>query len=71
MPYDLSRGGTLFQFNGSANINQYAFYIQDSIKFGNLQLQAGLRVDAYHGIVSDSGVQPRVGFSYLIQRPAR
>jgi hypothetical protein len=67
VPYDLSRGGKQFQFNGSANINQYAFYIQDSIKFGNLMLQAGLRVDSYHGIVSDTGVQPRVGFSYLIK----
>ena len=52
-PYDLTRGGKLFQFDGSNNINQYAFYVQDSIKFGNLKLQAGLRVDSYHGIVSD------------------
>jgi len=70
IPYDLSRGGRLFTFNGGAHINQYAFYIQDSIKFGNLQIQAGLRVDSYHGIVSDSGAQPRVGFSYLI-KPTR
>ena len=68
VPYDLTRGGKQFQFNGKANINQYAFYIQDAIKFGNLQLQAGLRADIYHGIVSDSSVQPRVGFSYLIKR---
>ena len=67
IPYDLSRGGGLFQFNGSAHINQYAFYIQDSIKFGNLQVQAGLRVDSYHGIVTDSSAQPRIGFSYLIK----
>jgi hypothetical protein len=66
--FDLTRGGKLFQFNGSNNINQFAFYIQDSIKFGNLNLQAGLRVDSYHGIVTDSSAQPRIGFSYLVKR---
>ena len=66
-PFDLTRGGKLFQFNGSTNINQYAFYVQDTIKFGNLNVQAGLRVDFYHGIVSDSSAQPRIGFSYLCE----
>ena len=65
--YDLTRGGKPFQFTGSANINQFAFYAQDSIKFGNLQLQLGFREDVYHGIVSDTSAQPRVGFSYLIK----
>ena len=68
IPYDLTRGGTLFQFSGSHNINQFAFYVQDSIRFGNLNLQVGLRVDSYHGIVSDSSAQPRVGFSYLLKQ---
>ncbi len=67
-PFDLTRGGKLFQFNGSNNINQFAFYVQDSIKFGNLNLQAGLRVDSYHGIVTDSSAQPRIGLSYLVKR---
>jgi hypothetical protein len=66
IPYDLTRGGKLFQFKGDANVNQYAFYIQDSIKLGKLTVQAGLRGDVYHGIVSDSSAQPRVGFSYLL-----
>jgi hypothetical protein len=67
-PYDLTRGGKLFQFDGSTNVNQYAFYIQDSIKFGNLNVQVGLRFDSYHGIVTDSSAQPRVGASYLIAK---
>ena len=46
IPYDLTQpGGKLFQFDQSTNINQYAFFAQDNIKFGNLQVQAGLRVD--------------------------
>jgi hypothetical protein len=68
IPYDLTRNGKLFQFAGKANINQYAFYVQDAIKFGNLTVQAGLRFDQYNGIVSDNGAQPRVGFSYLIAK---
>ncbi len=68
IPYDLTRGGKLFPFAGSRNINQAAFYLQDSIKFGNLSIQAGLRMDVYKGIVSDSSVQPRIGASYLIAK---
>ncbi len=65
--YDLSRGGSLFRFKQAANINQYAFYIQDSIRWGDLTVQAGLRGDVYDGLVSDSSAQPRVGASYLIK----
>jgi hypothetical protein len=68
VPFDLTRpGGKLLNFDASQNINQYAIYAQDSIKFGNLQVQAGLRVDVYHGLVSDTSAQPRIGFSYLIK----
>ena len=63
VPYDLTRGGSPFQFKGSADVNEYAFYIQDSLKLGNLNMQAGLRVDSYHGLVTDSSAQPRVGAS--------
>ena len=68
VPYDLTRNGKLFQFKGAADINQVAFYGQDSIKFGNLQVQAGLRVDHYNGLTSATGVQPRIGLSYLIAK---
>jgi hypothetical protein len=68
VPYDLTRGGSLFRFKGGASINEYAFYAQDAIKFGNLSVQAGLRVDRYDGLATDTGVEPRVGFSYLVPR---
>ena len=69
LPYVLTQpGGTLFQFDQSTNINQYAFFIQDNIKFGNLQVQAGLRVDRYDGIVTDTSAQPRIGLSYLLKQ---
>jgi len=66
-PYDLTRGGKLFQFHGAQNINQAAVFVQDSIKFGNLQVQAGLRIDQYNGITTNTGVQPRLGLSYMVK----
>lgn len=68
IPFDLTRGGSPFLFQGSTNINQYAFYIQDSIKFGSLLVQAGLRLDSYNGLVSDFSAQPRAGVSYLFKK---
>jgi hypothetical protein len=66
VPYDLTRGGSLFGFNGKHNINQYAFYIQDTIKLGHFTINAGLRDDQYNGLASGNGIQPRLGISYLI-----
>ena len=68
VPYDLSRGGSLFHFHGKHNINQYAFYITDTIKLGNLTITAGLREDQYNGLASANGIQPRLGLSYLVKR---
>ncbi|MEO8097168.1 MAG: TonB-dependent receptor [Acidobacteriota bacterium] len=68
LPYDLTRGGRPLRFSGRANINQYAFFAQDSIKFQNLMVQAGLRVDSYQGLATASSAQPRLGLSYLIPR---
>ncbi len=68
LPYDLTRGGRLFRFHGTANINQFAGYLQDSIKFGNLQVNLGLRGETYHGLATDSGIEPRAGVAYNIKR---
>ena len=66
VPYDLSRGGSPFNFRGKHNINQYAFYVTDSIKLGHFTINAGLREDQYNGLFSANGVQPRIGVAYLI-----
>lgn len=68
VPYDLTRGGSLFGFHGTHNINQYAFYIQDTIKLGHFTVNAGLRDDQYNGLSSANGIQPRLGISYLIPK---
>ncbi len=67
LPYDLTRGGQLYVFRGKANINQVAFFGQDSITLGDLTLNFGLRFDDYDGLTHGNGFEPRGGFSYLIK----
>lgn len=69
-PFDLSRGGALFSFHDTANINQYAFYVQDEIKLGNFILTPGFRFDEYDGLVTKSGPQPRLGIAYNLKPTA-
>lgn len=66
-PYDLTRGGTLLRFNAADNINEYASYVTDKIKWGNFTLTPGLRVTRYDGVAQATGVQPRIGVSYLLK----
>jgi hypothetical protein len=68
LPFDLSRGGRLFAFHDTANINQYAFYVQDGLTLGNLQVSAGFRVDHYDGLTSKTGPEPRLGLSYNVKK---
>jgi hypothetical protein len=68
VPYDLTRGGSLFNFHGSRTIEQYAFYATDSIKLGHFTIDAGLRDDQYDGLVTANGIQPRLGVAYLIPK---
>lgn len=65
---DLTRGGSLFNFFGRKNIDEYAAYAQDSIQLGNLNLSPGLRVEHYAGLVAYTAVQPRIGGSYRIHK---
>ena len=67
VPFDLTRGGDLFHYRASHNINQYAFYAQDAITMGNWLLTVGLRGDMYYGLTSDSAAEPRAGLAYHIK----
>ena len=55
------------RFAGRGNVNQFAFFAQDSITLGALTLNAGLRVDNYRGPSRATMAQPRLGASYLIK----
>jgi len=68
LPYDLTRGGSLFSFDGSAQITQWAGWIQDSMQIGPWTAMAGLRGDIYRGLSGASGVQPRLGLTYRVDR---
>jgi hypothetical protein len=66
--YDLTRGGSLFAFHGTQNINQYAFYAQDEITWHSFQFNVGFRLDHYDGIVSKTEPEPRAGIAYNIKK---
>lgn len=67
LPYDLTRGGSPLGFAGHANINEFAFYVQDTITLGGLALSPGLRIDRYNGLSTATAAEPRLGFSYLVK----
>jgi hypothetical protein len=68
LPFDLTRGGSLFNFNGKGTIRQWAMYAQDAINFRNgLTLSVGLRFDDYHGFSDGRSLQPRLGVSYMFK----
>jgi hypothetical protein len=68
LPYDLTRGGRLFDFHSTGNVNQYAFYVTDAINKGNWSINIGLRLDRYDGLVTATSPQPRVGLAYNVKR---
>lgn len=68
LPYDLTNGGSLFRFTGSANIDEQAVYAQDQMTLKNLTLNLGFRFDRYDGLSAATMAEPRIGFSYLIKQ---
>ena len=68
VPFDLTRGGTPFAFHDAGNINQYAFFAQDSITVRNLSVNFGIREDVYDGLTFDHGIEPRAGIAYNIRK---
>ena len=67
-PYDLTRGGTIFNYNGHADIKELALYVQDQIKAGDWLFNVGIRGDLYNGLTSASQAEPRLGAAYTIKR---
>ncbi|MGH9590725.1 MAG: TonB-dependent receptor [Terracidiphilus sp.] len=61
---DLTRGGKIYDFQGSADIKQEALFAQDFVKFGSFTTDLGLRFDKYNGLARNHGLQPRVGLVY-------
>ncbi|MGA8620097.1 MAG: TonB-dependent receptor [Candidatus Sulfotelmatobacter sp.] len=67
-PFDLTRGGSLFTFNGHTDVKELASYVRDNITKGNWSLNLGLRGDFYNGLTTHREAEPRLGVAYNIKR---
>ncbi len=65
-PYDLTRGGSLYNFHGHTDVKQLALYFQDAITKGNWNFNLGIRGDFYNGLTVARQAEPRVGISYHV-----
>jgi Carboxypeptidase regulatory-like domain len=67
LPFDLTRGGTQFFFQGHTDVKELALYIQDQITKGNWSFNVGLRGDFYNGLTTHREAEPRLGIAYNIK----
>jgi hypothetical protein len=68
LPYDLTRGGSLFNFNGHTDVKELALYVQDQITLKNWLFNVGIRGDLYNGLAIARQAEPRVGMAYTISK---
>ncbi|WP_158752398.1 TonB-dependent receptor [Acidobacterium sp. S8] len=68
LPYDLTRGGGLFGFDGHTDVKELALYIEDQITKGNWLFNVGIRGDLYNGLTTASQAEPRLGTAYSFKR---
>ena len=66
-PYDLTRGGSYYNYNGHTDVKELALFIEDQIKAGNWLFNLGLREDVYNGLIDANQTEPRVGIAYNIK----
>ncbi len=69
-PYDLTRGGGLYNFIGHTDVKELGLYLEDQITAGNWLLNLGIRGDLYNGLAIARQAEPRVGISYNVKRTA-
>ncbi|HEY4842906.1 MAG TPA: TonB-dependent receptor [Terriglobales bacterium] len=67
-PYDLTRGGGLFTFNGRTDVKELALYVRDVVTTGNWSLNLGIRGDLYNGISIARQAEPRLGIAYNVKK---
>jgi hypothetical protein len=66
-PYDLTQGGTAFEFRGHTDIKELGMYVQDTITTGHWVFNLGIRGDIYNGLAIARQAEPRVGIAYNIK----
>jgi hypothetical protein len=67
-PYDLTRGGTEYNYFGHADVKELALYIEDEIKVANWDFNVGVREDVYNGLTDANQTEPRLGVAYNVKR---
>jgi hypothetical protein len=67
-PYDLTRGGGLYAFNGHTDVKELALYVRDAITVGHWSLNLGIRGDLYNGLSIARQAEPRVGIAYNVKK---
>jgi len=67
LPFDLTRGGSLFSFKGRTDIKEEAVYAQDTLTIKQFSLMLGLRGDNYNGLSHRNQIEPRLGLSYNLK----
>ena len=67
-PYDLTRGGGLYTFDGHTDVKELALYVRDNITKGNWSLNLGIRGDLYNGLTTARQAEPRVGIAYNVKK---
>jgi hypothetical protein len=68
LPYDLTRGGGLYGFDGHTDVKEFAAFAQDTISAGPWSFGLGLRTDVYNGLSKASQIEPRLGIAYNIKK---
>ena len=66
-PYDLTRGGSFYDYTGHADVKELGLFLEDQIKVRNWLFNVGLRQDVYNGLTDAKQTQPRVGIAYNIK----
>jgi hypothetical protein len=67
LPYDLTRGGTLYGYFGHTDVKELALYVEDQIKTGQWLFNVGIRGDLYNGLAIARQAEPRVGVAYSVK----
>jgi Carboxypeptidase regulatory-like domain/TonB-dependent Receptor Plug Domain len=64
LPYDLTRNGGLYAFNGHTDVKELALYVQDAISWKGWHFNLGVRGDLYNGLTTAQQAEPRLGAAY-------
>ena len=69
-PYDLTRGGSYYNYFGHTDVKELGLFLEDQIKVSDWLFNLGLREDVYNGLTHANQTQPRLGIAYNIKPTA-